>query len=42
MRFGLTHRELTQYTQRDKPDVSKRGGIDEVVDVLIEHYEVNR
>ncbi|XP_018654674.1 hypothetical protein Smp_088090 [Schistosoma mansoni] len=39
MHFGLTQRELFQYTQTTQPNVLKPGVIDEVVNVLLKHYE---
>ncbi|CAH8624225.1 unnamed protein product [Schistosoma mattheei] len=38
MHFGLTQRELLQYTQTTQPNVLKPGVIDEVVNVLLKHY----
>ncbi|CAH8673478.1 hypothetical protein MS3_00003569 [Schistosoma haematobium] len=39
MHFGLTQRELLQYTQTTQPNVLKPGVIDEVVNVLLKHYK---
>nr|CAH8854632.1 unnamed protein product [Trichobilharzia regenti] len=39
MPFGLTHRELIQYTQAEQPDVLQLGVIDTVIEVLMDHYE---
>ncbi|CAH8632478.1 unnamed protein product [Heterobilharzia americana] len=39
MHFGLTQRELVQYTQEAQPNVLKPGVINEVVKVLVRHYE---
>ncbi|CAH8579460.1 unnamed protein product [Schistosoma turkestanicum] len=37
--LGLTKREFIQYTRTTPPNALKHGAIDEVVDVLVKHYE---